>query len=232
MAYAIVSPDEIEWPPDGRVSLTDSLGCTDTQVEVFRPEATGTATVSTEREEICVPFGAAGHVVTDESVPVPPGGVACVPAGMAATLQGGGTWLAVSATTDAPGGNLGVVDSTEVAFAPPATSDVDIARLTDRLGCTGMKVNVRRLKPGQAVPYHTEGRQEELFVPLDGGGTLLADGQRHDVTAGSVARVAPETPRSALNDGRTRRTWLMIGAPPTGDVDGWDPGAEILDWPE
>jgi quercetin dioxygenase-like cupin family protein len=231
MAYAIVSPDEIEWV-DGGVSLTDSLGCTDTRVDAVRPDGTGTVAVSTEREVLTVPLADAGDIVTERSVPVPAGSVACVPPGTAASLQGGGTWLAVSATTDTPDGDLRVVDSTDVAFAPPATSDVDIARLTDRLGCTGMKVNLRRLESGEAVPYHTEGTQEELFVPLDGDGTLLVDGQRHELTVGSVARVAPETPRSAINDGGTRRIWLMIGAPPTGDVDGWDPGAEILDWPE
>lgn len=143
---------------------------------------------------------------------------------------------AVDCTDDAPVGDgsdhLSLVDSTDVAFAPPSTSDVDIARLTARLGCTGMKVNLRRLDPGQAVPYHTEGTQEELFVPLDGPGTILIDGERHHVPTGSVTRVSPETPRSVLNSGNDRRTWLMIGAPPTGPSDGWDPGAEILEWPE
>ena len=50
------------------------------------------------------------------------------------------------------------------------------------------------------------------------------------MAAGSVARVAPEIPRSVINGTGTRRTWLMVGAPPTGDPDGWDPGAETLDW--
>ena len=49
MAYAIVSLDGFEWPPDGRVSLTDPLGCTDTRVDAVRPGGTGTVAVSTPR---------------------------------------------------------------------------------------------------------------------------------------------------------------------------------------
>lgn len=94
-----------------------------------------------------------------------------------------------------------------------------------------MKANVRRLDPGQAVPYHTEGSQEELFVPLDGAGRLLVAGETHEVEPGSVGRVAPDVPRSAVNSGSLAVHWLMVGAPPTGGPDEWDPGAEILEWP-
>ncbi|MEF8904165.1 MAG: cupin domain-containing protein [Haloarculaceae archaeon] len=232
MKYAIVSGAEIDWPSDGRVSLTDSLGCAETQVELFRPGENGSVAASTEREGVCVPLEASGRIVANKRVTVPSKGVACVPAGMGASLRGGGTWLMVSATTDASPGELTVVDSTDVRFAPPSTSTIDIARLTTRLGCTSMKVNLRRLEPGEAVPYHTEGSQEELFVPLDGPGKILINEERYTMTAGSVSRVAPKTPRSVVNDGEEQRTWFMVGAPPTGDADNWDPGAEILDWPD
>ena len=122
-----------------------------------------------------------------------------------------------------------VVDPATVAFAPPATSDVPIARLTATLGCAGMKVNVRRLAPGQIVPYHVEGSQEELFVPLDGPGTVRIDDEIHHVPAGGVARVAPPVPRSVTNESAESRRWFMVGAPPTGGPDEWDPGAEILE---
>lgn len=46
---------------------------------------------------------------------------------------------------------------------------------------------------------------------------------------GTVVRVAPTVPRSALNNGETDAVWVMFGAPPTGGPDEWDPGAEILE---
>ena len=122
-----------------------------------------------------------------------------------------------------------VIDPATVTFAPPATSDVPIARLTAPLECAGMKVNYRRLAPGQAVPYHVEGSQEELFVPLDGPGTVRIDDEVHHVPAGGVVSVAPPVPRSVTNESAGSRCWFMAGAPPTGGPDEWDPGAEILE---
>ena len=117
------------------------------------------------------------------------------------------------------------------SFEVPTTSDIPTARLTDRLGCRGMKVNARRLKPGDAVPYHTEGTQEELFVPLDGAGTIRVDGQSRPAPTNSVTRVAPALPRSAANPGERDQVWLMVGSPPSGSADEWDPGAEIHEGP-
>jgi len=76
MAYAVVSVADIERLSDGRVSLTDSLGCTETQVECFRPGGNESIAVSTEREGVCVPLEAAGRIVaarrvTCEDEPLP-----------------------------------------------------------------------------------------------------------------------------------------------------------------
>lgn len=105
------------------------------------------------------------------------------------------------------------------------------ARLTAPLGCLGTKANVRLLRPSDAVPYHTEGNQEELFVPLDGPGVLRVAGRTHELEEGDVARVAPEVPRGAVNEADDAVQWLVIGAPPTGGADEWDPDVEILEWP-
>lgn len=91
------------------------------------------------------------------------------------------------------------------------------APLTDTLG------------PDQAVPYHTEGSQEELFVPIAGPGAVRVAGETVTATPGTVVRVAPATPRSALTDGDARSRWVMFGAPPTGGPEEWDPGAVILE---
>lgn len=92
-----------------------------------------------------------------------------------------------------------------------------------------MKVNARLLEPGDVVPYHTEGDQEELFVPVSGPAAMRIADTTYETPPGTVTRVAPTVPRSALNNGDSDALWVMVGAPPTGGPDEWDPGAEILD---
>lgn len=228
--YAIVSP--VDPPRDRHRSLTCRLGCSHTRVDVYRTGAGGTVDLPARPEQLCVP--GTGDATVDGERPESRSPLVLVPAGTSANVGGGTatTWLVVSAPVDAASGGPPVTVGVEdLAFEEPATSDVETARLTGRLGCRGMKANVRRLEPGQAVPYHTEGTQEELFVPLDGAGLLRVDGETHPVEPGSVSRVAPDVPRSAVNQGGRTVLWLMVGAPPTGDQDEWDPGVETLEWP-
>lgn len=101
--------------------------------------------------------------------------------------------------------------------------------LTRRLGCTDTTVDRCRTRGGASATLPAD--REQLFVPLDGAGALRVDGESHPIGAGSVARVAPALPRSAVNPGERDLTWLMIGAPPTGAADEWEPGAENREWP-
>lgn len=239
--------------------MTAALGCTHTTVEGLRTTAGSTRTLPLVAESVCVPLNSDGTVdAATNHVTVPRYGLVHVPAGVDATLSSAdpNRWICVSAAPGRIGEYEGTQQSAEndetngssdetnassddqrptvvefdaLSFELPTTSDVPIARLTAELGCQGMKVNYRRLSPGLAVPYHTEGSQEELFVPLDGPGTLRVADENYVLPAGSVARVAPETPRAAANEGDDDRTWFMVGAPPTGAPDEWDPGAEILE---
>ena len=236
--YATVTLDDVEWT-DGEeggehAALTDRLGCTDTQVDVYRTDADVSVSLPAEREHLCVPVDAPGTLTADGAHGEEQGRLALVPAGADGEIESGdrATWLVLSAPAEpGPEAEPVVVDVADLDFRVPKTSDIPTARLTDRLGCGGMKVNVRRLHPGDVVPYHTEGAQEELFVPLDGNGTVRVDGETYVAPRGSVTRVAPELPRSAVNPGETDADWLMVGAPPTGAADGWDPGAEVHEWP-
>lgn len=234
--YAIVTLEEVAWSGDDRASLTESLGCTHCAVDVYRTTSGTQNRLPDAREAVCVPVDAAGAVrpLDDRQgvTSVSRRSIARVPAGAGAELSSRDrtTWIVVTAEAKPdPDGGFTVVDVGDVPFSVPETSDIPIARLTARLGCTGTKVNYRNLAPDSSVPYHTEGTQEELFVPLDGPGTVLVDGETHTVPAGGVVRVAPETPRAAVNDGENDRLWFMVGAPPTGGPDEWDPGAEILE---
>lgn len=213
--------------------ITDTLGCRETQVDVYRVGSDGVA-LSTDQERLCVPVDGPGTVVVDDRHAVPSPGFAAVPAGRECRIESETptSWVVIRAPGD-PGEDREpvVIDPGEQAYEVPSTSDIPTAFMTETLGVTGMKVNLRRLAPGQAIPYHTEGRQEELFVPISGPGRMRLARRVHDVPLGSVTRVAPDTPRAAVNSGESDLIWLMVGAPPTGEVDWWDPGATLLDWP-
>ena len=233
--FSIVTLGHADWTDrEGgrRVSLTDRLGCSDTSVVAYRTRGDGEVSLPPESERLCVPVGGGGTLTASEPVALGATSVALVPAGCPAALGGETTWLVVSAEVDAtPDGDPALLDLRSLEYRETATSSIPTARLTEPLGCRGMKVNARRLGPGSVVPYHTEGSQEELFVPLDANGTVRIGGETYVAPQGSVTRVAPEVPRSAVNPTEEDALWLMIGAPPTGAPDEWDPGAEDHEWP-
>ena len=114
--------------------------------------------------------------------------------------------------------DFAVVTPDDADPEPFDTVDVDHLKYTDLLGCTDTRVNLVTLDPGEGVTPHAHERQEELFVPLTGGGIEI-EGTLYEVPAGGVARVGPDPVRNVVN--RTddeRHTWIMIGAPPVGTV--------------
>lgn len=233
--YAVVALDDVPWTRHGGgtawTSLTGPLGATETDVDVVRLGEDATVDLAVEPEQLLVPLD--GSVALDDLSPeAGHRSVALVPGGVASRLRSKGpaTVLVVSVPTEADPDTASVVIDLETArFTVPETSDVATAFLTGPLRSVGMKVNARRLEPGQAVPYHTEGTQEELFVPVEGPASLRVDDGTYPLPVGSVARVAPEVPRSAVNDGDADALWVMVGAPPTGGPTDWDPGAETLE---
>lgn len=116
-----------------------------------------------------------------------------------------------------------VVDPEDAPTETFDTCDVAVRTLTERLGCTELRVNQVVLAPGDVVtPHSHEGEgQEEVFVALTGG-TIAVDDEVHDVPAGGVVRVAPDPVRNLVNetDDETQ-VWLAFGAPPVGTVDGF-----------
>lgn len=231
--YATVDIDEV-FPPNDAVStvrrdVTGTLGCTHTRVAILNGTEDTIRTPAAADEHLVLPIDA--HLRIDTSGTIPDPGLGFIPAGAASEIHFDvpGTAIIISANVPDPNGSSTVLDLDTRSYEIPETSDVAIAWLTDQLGCREMKVNARRLESGQHVPLHTEGTQEELFVPLTGTGSMRLDATRRETPVGTITRVSPETPRSAHNDGSTSALWVMIGAPPTGDSDWWDPGAEILE---
>lgn len=217
----------------GHSPLTESLGCTELRVDAYQLESGAPMGEATDRERVVVPLGLGSAVSLDDAVDVSPRVVGRVPPGATCPVHEKRTITVVVVSAPAPtaegGSDPTAIDLDAVEYAVPPTSDVATAHLTARLGCTGMKANARILEPGQAVPTHTEGTQEELFVPIDGPASMRIDGEAVATPPGTLVRVAPATPRSAINDGDTDALWLMFGAPPTGGPTEWDPGATILE---
>lgn len=246
--YAIASIHDLERPdgaverPDGAVEtagnldssrgLTELLGCSSSSVEAYRIAPGGSIDIPEADEQLCVPIGEDWTATLDDGIELSPSDVVRIPAGVASTLRfdtdASVFVVGAPATSRSEDGPV-VVDLESCPFVEPSTSTIRTARLTARLGLTGMKVNARILDPGQWVPYHTEGDQEELFVPVRGPASMRIDDERFETPVGTIVRVAPPVPRSAVNSGDREALWLMIGAPPTGGPTEWDPGAEILE---
>jgi uncharacterized cupin superfamily protein len=66
-----------------------------------------------------------------------------------------------------------------------------LARKT--LGAEAFGFNVVDIAPGGEIPAHdhAEEDQEEVFIILDGQGTIVAGDEEHDAPAGTYCRFAP-----------------------------------------
>jgi quercetin dioxygenase-like cupin family protein len=88
-----------------------------------------------------------------------------------------------------------------------------LARKT--LGAEAFGFNVVDIESGGEIPAHDHSgdNQEEVFIILEGQGTLVTDGDEHDAPAGTFCRLAPEVNRTIRNrsDGNVRA--LLIGVP-------------------
>jgi uncharacterized cupin superfamily protein len=84
------------------------------------------------------------------------------------------------------------------------------------LGVTAWGMNVLRIEPGvTGYPEHDHVKdgQEEVYVVLEGSGTLEAGGDRLDIAKGMLVRVGPATRRKIL-PGPGGITVLAIGGTP------------------
>jgi quercetin dioxygenase-like cupin family protein len=118
-----------------------------------------------------------------------------------------------------------VVDPSEIEAESFNTCETAVRKLTDSLGATELRGNQVLVDPGEVTTPHTHAAdgdtpgQEEVFVAMTDG-QIAIEGEVHDVDAGNVVRVAPETERNLLNrtDDATH-VWLAFGAPPIGTVE-------------
>ena len=114
-------------------------------------------------------------------------------------------------------GDYSSVNVADVEAEPSKKSGTLHVDLTAELGLTESRAKVWYLSPGDAMSYHRQATQEELYYVLEGPGRMKIDGEILDVPAGTALRVDPDTPRQVLNDTSGEHVWLVVGAPPTED---------------
>ena len=88
-----------------------------------------------------------------------------------------------------------------------------LARKT--LGAEAFGFNVVDIEPGGQIPAHDHSGddQEEVFVILEGQGTIVAGEEEHDAPAGTFCRFAPDVHRTIRNDSGAPVRALLIGVP-------------------
>jgi quercetin dioxygenase-like cupin family protein len=78
-------------------------------------------------------------------------------------------------------------------------SEERFVSLRRALGVSTFGINQIRLAPGQRGRIHRHTSQEEVYLVLSGTLTLWIEGERHELQAGEIARVAPEVRRQIAN---------------------------------
>jgi uncharacterized cupin superfamily protein len=87
--------------------------------------------------------------------------------------------------------------------------------LARRLNCEGVGFGMVRIKPGKGAEYvHQHRVQEEVFMTLEGEGTIILDGRRIPMPEGTIVRVAPEVNRAIGNESKRDVVFLIMGGIP------------------
>ena len=83
--------------------------------------------------------------------------------------------------------------------------------LRRELGVSTFGLNAIALEPGQTGRIHRHGRQEEVYLVLEGELSLLVEGEEHRLGRGALARVAPGVRRQLVNRRPQRLLLLALG---------------------
>jgi uncharacterized cupin superfamily protein len=114
--------------------------------------------------------------------------------------------------------SYGVVDWNEIELYRGT-----LRRIRRELGITAFGVNLHEMAPhADDYPDHseTETDQEELYICLEGGGTITIDGDELELKIGRCVFVTPESRRKIVAGAKGLRC-LAIGTP-AGSYRGWE----------
>jgi uncharacterized cupin superfamily protein len=85
--------------------------------------------------------------------------------------------------------------------------------LSRPLGCKGVGFSFVRYKPGEGAAYvHRHKVQEEVFLTLQGNGTIILDGKRVAMPEGTIVCVGPTVYRAIGNDSDKDVVYMILGA--------------------
>ncbi|MFC7224999.1 cupin domain-containing protein [Halalkalicoccus sp. GCM10025322] len=101
--------------------------------------------------------------------------------------------------------DYGMIDVAEAERTPSASSGTDHVDLGSELGCTEMRPKVWDLSPGDAMSYHRQTEQEELYYVFSGPARIRIGDERMDVPEGRRSGSRPK-PRDRCSTTRTRST--------------------------
>ena len=114
--------------------------------------------------------------------------------------------------------------------------DTRSARLSEGTAAKKLGASIDVLAPGKrSCPYHLHHAQEEMFIVLEGEGTLRVAGEHVPIRAGDVIHVppGPEYPHHILNTSDKPLKYLSISTqdepeiceyPDSGKYGAWAPG--------
>jgi hypothetical protein len=101
-------------------------------------------------------------------------------------------------------------------------------RARAELGVTAWGMQVLTLPAGwDGYPEHNHSadafdpNQEEVYIPIEGSATLVADGASYDLRPGMMARVGPEQFRRILPGGEGIRLLALGGKPGAFEAGAW-----------
>ena len=72
----------------------------------------------------------------------------------------------------------------------------DRIELHDQLGLTGAEISVNAMPAGAGVPFvHAHKQNEEIYIVLEGKGSMTIDGEAVELAANDFLRVSPAAKR-------------------------------------
>lgn len=96
-------------------------------------------------------------------------------------------------------------------FSKASVSGTDRVELHDKIGLSGAEISVNFLPAGAAVPFvHTHKQNEEIYVILEGKGTMTIDDEKVDLAAGDFLRISPAGKRQLAASADSHIKYLCI----------------------
>ncbi|HEY5144713.1 MAG TPA: cupin domain-containing protein [Solirubrobacteraceae bacterium] len=111
-----------------------------------------------------------------------------------------------------------VLHAGDVHWRPSNAMGVANTDLAAQLGAGSLGARLWRLSPGQANTRHHHLREAELYVVLEGTGRMRVADELLTLAPLSAVLVEPDTVRQVFNDTTSDALWLVVGAPPEGEL--------------